>query len=149
MAHPVTYRSQMRVAAVALGLLALSAAPTTAFAVSAGETTLRIAFFRDGNDPSTRTRWTLTCSRNGGSSGGSYPRRAAACSVLDRLGASVFAPVPQNVACSEIFGGSQVAIISGRVDGRRVWARFRRDDGCQVNRWERAGALLPRTTGAR
>jgi hypothetical protein len=143
MARPVTYRSPMRIAAVALAFLVLSAAPAATLAASPGETTLTISFFRDGSDSSTRARWTLTCSPTGGS----YPRRVAACSVLDRLGASVFAPVPLDKACTEIFGGSQVAVVSGRVAGRRVWARFRRDDGCQINRWERAGALLPRTTG--
>jgi Subtilisin inhibitor-like len=143
MARPVTYRSQMRIAAVALALLVLGASPAATLAASPGETTLTITFFRDGGDPSTRSRWTLTCSPTGGS----YPRRVAACALLDRLGTSVFAPVPSDKACTQIFGGSQVAIVTGRVDGRRVWTRFRRDDGCQINRWERAGALLPRTTG--
>jgi hypothetical protein len=145
MPTPVTYRSQMHLAAAALAFLVLSAAPTATLAASPGETTLTIAFFSDGSDPFTRVRWTLTCSPTSGS----YPLRVAACSVLDRLGPSVFAPVPPDKACTQIFGGPQVAIVSGRVDGHRVWARFRRDDGCQLNRWARAGALLPRTTAVR
>ncbi len=133
----------MRLAVITLALLVLSSAPATTLAASPADARLTIAFFRDGGDPSTRVRWTLECSPTGGS----YPRRMAACSVLDRLGRSVFAPVPLDKACTEIYGGPQVVVISGQVDGRRVWARFRRDNGCQIDRWERAGALLPRTSG--
>ena len=59
------------------------------------------------------------------------------------LGWRAFQPVPPDKACTEIFGGPQVAIVSGRVDGRRVWARLSRVDGCQIARWERVPSLLP------
>lgn len=132
----------MRIFAAVAALLAFgltSAAPHAA----SGDTRLTIVFLPDGADTSNRSRWTLACSPPGGT----YPRRAAACAVLHRLGRSVFLPVPAETACAELYGGPQVVVVSGRVDGRPVWARFRRDDGCQLGRWAKAGALLPRTVG--
>jgi hypothetical protein len=130
----------MRIAGIALVVLALGITPPTTQASSHdGATALTITYFADGGDTSKRTRWTLRCVPVGGT----HPRRAAACSTLARLGRDVFAPISQDVACAEIYGGPQVAIVSGRLEGRRVWARFHRDDGCQINRWSRAGELLP------
>jgi hypothetical protein len=51
--------------------------------------------------------------------------------------------VPPATACTEIYGGSQVALVTGTVAGERVWARLRRDDGCQIARWERNRFLVP------
>jgi hypothetical protein len=133
----------MRHALAIVVLLAVVSAPTVFSAGSASDTRLTVTYFRDGGNRATRARWILTCSPTDGT----HPRPAAACAVLGRLGRSVFAPVPPETACTEIYGGPQVAIVSGLVAGRKVWARFRRDDGCQLKRWERAGALLPRTTG--
>jgi hypothetical protein len=37
-----------------------------------------------------------------------------------------------------------LAIVAGQVDGRRVWAKLTRIDGCQIARWDRVpAALLP------
>jgi hypothetical protein len=116
----------------ALGLATASAAP-------GAPTALRIAYFEDGRRPATKVVWTLRCDPPGGT----LPRRAAACRALERLGWQVLRPVPGDVACTEIYGGPQVAIVTGIVDGRRVWARLRREDGCQIDRWERNRFLLP------
>ena len=53
-----------------------------------------------------------------------------------------FAPVPKGVACTQIYGGPQIAIVSGTFRGRRVWARFSRVDGCQTERWNRVRFLF-------
>ena len=75
--------------------------------------------------------WTLRCAP----SGGTLPRRAAACARLGRLRAP-FAPVPPNVACTQIYGGPQSALVTGTFRGRRVRARFNRRDGCEIARWD-------------
>ena len=50
----------------------------------------------------------------------------------------------KGTVCTEIYGGPQVALIVGTVDGRRVWARVQRRDGCEVARWNRLTRwLLP------
>jgi subtilisin inhibitor-like len=102
-------------------------------------TALRIVYVEDAKRPSERMRWSLRCDPVGGT----LPRRAAACRELLRIGWRAFAPVPADTACTEIFGGPQIAIVSGRVDGHRVWARLSRVDGCQIARWKRVPSLLP------
>ncbi len=108
-------------------------------AQASSTTALTIVYVADSERPSERVRWTLRCEPVGGT----LPRRAAACRELARVGWRAFQPVPPDMACTEIFGGPQVAIVSGRVDGRRVWARLSRVDGCQIARWERVPSLLP------
>jgi hypothetical protein len=54
-----------------------------------------------------------------------------------------FAPVPKNVACTEIYGGPQVARVRGVFRGRRVRAGFDRTNGCEIARWNRVAFLFP------
>ena len=102
-------------------------------------TSLTITYLEDVDRPSNRVRWTVRC----GPVGGTHPRRAAVCRDLARLGWEVFRPVPQDKACTQVYGGPQVALVSGRVDGHAVWARLSRADGCQISRWGRVPSLLP------
>ena len=108
-------------------------------AQASSTTARRIVYLEDASQPSERVRWSLRCDPVGGT----LPRRVAACRELARAGWRAFKPVAPDIACIEIFGGPQVAIVSGRVDGRRVWARLSRVDGCQIARWERVPSLLP------
>jgi hypothetical protein len=108
-------------------------------AEAASPTTLTIVYLANSAKPSERVRWTLRCDPVGGT----HPRRASACRELARLGRRAFqAPLPRT-ACAELYGGPQTAIVSGTVDGRRVWARLSRIDGCQIARWGRVPSLLP------
>jgi hypothetical protein len=108
-------------------------------AQAASRTTLSITYIADSSRPAERERWTLRCDPLGGT----LPRRAAVCRALARLGRAAFAPVPKDTACAEIYGGPQVAIVSGRIGDRRVWVRLSRVDGCQIERWSRVRGLLP------
>jgi hypothetical protein len=108
-------------------------------AAAAPGTGLTITYLEDVNRPTERVRWTVRCDPVAGT----HPRRAAVCRDLDRLGWEVFRPVPQDRACTQLYGGPQVAIVSGRVDGHAVWARLSRADGCQISRWARVPSLLP------
>jgi hypothetical protein len=47
-------------------------------------------------------------------------------------------------ACTEIFGGPERALVTGRIGDRRVRRSFKRTDGCEVADWRRAMPLLPR-----
>ena len=75
---------------------------------------------------------------------GTVPRPANACRRLDAGGRALFAPTPPGVACSQIYGGPQTAAVTGMLAGRRLWARFTRRDGCEVDRWNRVAFLFPR-----
>ena len=67
---------------------------------------------------------------------------SAACRAAGRLKPRDFGPVPDNVACTDIFGGPQTARIAGTLRGERVSASFSRSDGCEINRWETVAPLL-------
>jgi hypothetical protein len=125
----------MRAVLIAACVIALVASDAPA----ASPTRLTITYLEDAGRPAQRTRWTVSCDPTGGT----HPRRAAACRELARVGWAAFRPVPAATACAQIYGGPQVAIVSGRVGGRRVWARLTRADGCQIARWELLPSLLP------
>jgi hypothetical protein len=55
-------------------------------------------------------------------------------------GAKLFAPVPKDRVCTQLYGGPQVARITGRLRGVRISALFGRSDGCEIGRWN---ALSP------
>jgi hypothetical protein len=63
------------------------------------------------------------------------PGRALACAKLARI-RTPFAPVPGGVACTQIYGGPQVARVTGTFRGRPVRATFNRRDGCEIARWD-------------
>ena len=100
-------------------------------------TVLTVTFWPQGLDgPS--DRWTVRC----GPAGGSLPARIAACRKLNSLSAP-FAPLRKDLVCTEIYGGPAVARVTGRFRGQRIWAEFRRRNGCEIGRWERLRPLLP------
>lgn len=81
--------------------------------------------------------WTLRC----GPAGGTLPQAAAACRKLAALEAP-FAPTPSDAVCTQIYGGPQEAIVRGTFNGRRIWVRLTRRDGCAIKRWDRVGFLF-------
>jgi hypothetical protein len=97
---------------------------------------LRITIWPDGLDGASHS-WTLRC----GPVGGTLPNAAAACRKLAPP-ADPFKPTPPDVACTQVYGGPDVARVVGRVHGRRIWTTFRRRDGCEIARWSRAQFLL-------
>jgi hypothetical protein len=125
--------------AVAIALAGVSVQAVTG-ASAAGRTSLTIVVRKDGRAPGTESRHSLRCDPVGGT----HPTRAAACKGLARLGRSIFRPVPADTVCAELFGGPDTALVTGIVGGRPVWARFARDNACQIERWDRASFLLPR-----
>jgi len=82
--------------------------------------------------------WTLRCAP----AAGTLPNRASACRRLARM-SHPFRPVPPNVACTDIYGGPQTALVTGRLRGQRVRASFNRHDGCETARWNRVRFLFP------
>ena len=46
-------------------------------------------------------------------------------------------------ACTQIYGGPQTARVTGTIDGVEVDRRFTRTNGCEIDDYRRAGALLP------
>ncbi|HWS58264.1 MAG TPA: SSI family serine proteinase inhibitor, partial [Actinotalea sp.] len=82
---------------------------------------------------------TVTCAP----AGGDHPDPQAACAALEQPGAiEAFAPVPPDVACTEIYGGPQTATVVGTVDGEQVDASLSRVNGCEIARWDALAPLL-------
>ncbi|MCW2747989.1 MAG: hypothetical protein JWP10_1131 [Nocardioidaceae bacterium] len=78
---------------------------------------------------------TLTCDPPTGS----HPDPAAACAALIKTEASVFEAVPADRMCTAIFGGPQVAKVTGTLDGKEIDASFSRTNGCEIARWDALG----------
>jgi hypothetical protein len=93
---------------------------------------LTITYWPQGKDDESRTA-TLTCDPNGGT----HPDPAKGCAALDAHPEALH-PVPGDMACTQIYGGDQVALIEG--DG--VHAVLNRSNGCEIARWDALAPVL-------
>ena len=107
-------------------------------AILVAATSLHITVWPKGEGHAPRRTYSLTCAPVGGT----LPHDASACAKLAALKAP-FAPTPENTACTQIYGGPQEALVTGRFRGRSVRARFDRKDGCEIGRWTRVRFLFP------
>ena len=126
---------------VLIAAIAVTAAP----AKTTATTTLRVTYWEDSAKPADSVTWTLRCNP----ARGSLPRPARACSRIAAGGAKLFARLPRNIVCTEIYGGPQRARVAGTVNGRRVWATFARSNGCEIDRWQRISPWLVPPGGVR
>jgi hypothetical protein len=126
----------MRASLVALVVAAIVCA--SAPAAPSASASLRITFWADSSKPLDRESRTLRCNP----AGGSLPRPARACTRLLAGGVKLFAPVPKNALCTEIYGGRQQARVVGTVKGQLVRATFSRTNGCEIARWQRISPWL-------
>jgi Subtilisin inhibitor-like len=125
---------------VLAALVALLAAAAAGSAATSSVTALKIAYWPRGQESGGGTSWTLRCDP----ARGTLARPGVACQKLGAGGRKLFAPVPRSVACTQIYGGPDVARVIGIVDGRRVWAKFNLTNGCHIERWNRFSPwLLP------
>ena len=92
---------------------------------------LRITVWPDGRSAGGGRVWTLHC-----------PSADPACRKLAALAGNPFAPTPPGVACTQIYGGPDEALVTGTFRGRKVWARFHQRDGCAIARWNRIAFLF-------
>jgi len=108
-------------------------------AILVASTSLNITVWPNGMGPQApKKTYTLRCAPVGGT----LPKRAAACTKLMRI-ERPFAPTPAGTACTMIYGGPQVALVTGSFRGKQIRAMFGRKDGCQLARWNRVGFLFP------
>lgn len=104
---------------------------------SSASTKLRVTIWPQGEN-NRKVTYTLACPQ----ATGTLPAARSACSKLRRLGTRAFAPVPANTACTEIYGGPQIARVSGRLAGKSIKANFKRTNGCEIARWSRLAFLF-------
>jgi hypothetical protein len=63
------------------------------------------------------------------------------CAWIAVEGAEVFAKPPEHQACTEQYGGPEVATVEGTFDGQPVKATFTRTNGCEIARFDLASPL--------
>jgi hypothetical protein len=96
---------------------------------------LVVTFWPEGKQGPSRTA-TLTCDPTGGT----HPDPERACAALDAHPEALH-PVPGDVACTEIYGGDQVAEVTGAgPSSGSLRAILNRTNGCEIARWD---ALAP------
>lgn len=83
--------------------------------------------------------WRLTCDPLGGT----HPDPAAACRALATSGVAALPPVSKDKMCSQRYGGSLTATITGSWRGQPVRSRLSLVDGCEISRWKALEGLLP------
>jgi hypothetical protein len=127
-------------------LLALAAAlvacgSSTAADTASSATSLTVTYWPQGPGAGGKKTWTLACAP----ARGTLVRPIVACRKLAAGGAKLFAPIPRDAICTQIYGGPQVARVVGTVKGKRVSATLSRQNGCEIGRWSRLSPwLLPR-----
>ncbi len=94
------------------------------------ETRIEITVWPEGREGEAR-RTLLTCEPTGGR----HPNAEEACEVLSR-NASALEPVPGDVACTQIYGGPQEALLEGRIFGEQATVELNRRNGCEIARWD-------------
>jgi hypothetical protein len=99
-------------------------------------TELTITYWPEGKAGSS-TETTLTCDP----AGGTHPHPQEACDLL-AADSEALDPVPENTACTLLYGGPQEATVVGTIDGEKVNAAFNRSGGCEIDRWDRMEAVL-------
>ena len=129
--------------AVFLGALAAGCGSGDGSAAREAVARLTITLWPRGTAAGDERRFTLRC----GPTGGTHPTRVRACARLTALEAP-FKSVPRFSACTEIYGGPQEAHVTGTFRGRPVDTRFRRTNGCEIERWGRIAVLFPVAVGA-
>jgi len=96
--------------------------------------------------PTPSASYTLTCEPIGGD----HPSSDNACAFLAgaaAAGTDPFAPVPDNSACTRIYGGPQTATVTGTWQGQDIDAQFNLQGGCEIDRWQTAAPVLGEPSG--
>ena len=130
----------MRIAAVIalLAVVGCGAGENAPAAGSSGAIDLRISYWPEGRASGPPQKWTLRCAP----AGGTLPQPAAACRKLAAM-ARPFAPIPKDAICTEVYGGPQVALITGTFRGRPLWVQLSQRNGCEIARFKRLSFLVP------
>ena len=94
---------------------------------------LRVAVDRDGEGGEPPRTKTIRCAS---------ADESALCERLAALRLRDIEPPSRATACTELYGGPQTATITGTLRGEPVDLELTRVNGCEIARWEAAGALL-------
>ena len=135
-ARPLSFRG--RTAAALLAALALAlvgcGGDDEEGPVSEAETELEITLDPDGEGEGEALVAMLECP--------GADRPAAACAAVAELPEDPAAAPPPGTACTEIYGGPDVATIEGTLEGEAISAELTRENGCEIERFQRFAPVL-------
>ena len=100
-------------------------------------TALELTVWPEGRDAGRAESWTLECDP----AGGTLPSPDTACSLV-ASNADLLEPLPEDVVCTQQFGGPEQAAVRGTFEGREVDVRYSRANGCEIARWDRLSPLF-------
>ncbi|MDQ4502928.1 serine protease inhibitor [Sinomonas sp. ASV322] len=118
-----------------------SAPPATP--ASPGTPTAELAIVVVHSPGQAEQRWNLRCAGATSLPETTHPTPAAACALIAAHREVLFPPSPPpDRACSMLYGGPDVATVTGTDDGAPVARRFSRTNGCEVDDWKAAVPLI-------
>jgi hypothetical protein len=116
--------------------------------IIAAQTDLDITVWPDGKGKGEPQRYTLSCP----APSGEHPDPEKACEAVDDLNAEDFDPVSPDAICTEIYGGPQQARLEGTFAGGDdvvpVALELNRENGCQIDLWDRFAKIVPQPAGS-
>jgi hypothetical protein len=125
-----------------------SSSPAGDSSMIAAQTDLDITVWPDGKGEGEPERYTLSCPEPSGD----HPDAEAACEAVYELNAEDFEPVPPDAICTEIYGGPQQARLegtfAGAADAMPVALDLSRENGCQIDLWDRFAKIVPQPAGS-
>ena len=101
------------------------------------ETSVEVTVWPAGQDGGEPTTAVLECEPTGGD----HPNPEGACAAL-LAEEDALQPVPGDVACTQIYGGDEEARIAGTMRGNAVDSMFSRNNGCEIDRWDRLAPVF-------
>ena len=110
------------------------------------------------SETGTATNFTLVCQNGVPAAESKHPNAAAACIAIKKNPA-ILSPAlaGKEQVCTQqatvqgqpaIYGGPQVATVTGVVDGHQVQATYSQKDGCEIAAWNAAKDVLGSSGGA-
>jgi hypothetical protein len=121
---------------ILLGVLAaLAGCGSEAPTASGPATNLLVTVDADGTGPEAPKQLRVRCDAE---------RTDDACEDIANMPPGTWEPVKPRRVCTDIFGGPEVARVSGTLAGAPLSAKFSRQNGCEVTRWTLAAPLLDR-----
>ena len=91
---------------------------------------LEVVYDADGEDGPDPEPVTVTCDA------------AEDCAGIASVKVEAFRPTPDDVACTQQYGGPEIATVKGTFKGEQVDATFGRQNGCEIARWEDVKPIL-------
>ncbi|MFF2032315.1 serine protease inhibitor [Arthrobacter sp. NPDC058192] len=119
-----------------------------------GQGNAELAIMIKPSETGTATNFTLVCQNGVPAPESQHPNAAAACLAI-KNNPAILSPAPpgKGQVCTQqaapaVYGGPQVATVTGVVDGRPVQASYSLKDGCEIAAWNAAKDVLGSSGGA-